>query len=392
MKANYREEFLAASMTLDMGNTDKLAMFAGEARKSNIALLPPCVNESGVDFGARAPKEGEKGGAIRYSLAALKNIGASAVETIAKEREAKGPYGSLADFAGRLDPKALNKRGIETLAKAGAFDTLEPNRAVVVANADTILNEANAKAQDADVGQTSFFGEMTSSAGGARATLKLKPAQSWTPMERLAAEFEAVGFYLSGHPLDSYQLVLDKLGVKKFTDFEALTARGATAGRLAGIVVSARERKSQKGNKFAFAMFSDTTGQFEAVVFSDTLAAARDLLEPGTPVIVSVEAERDGEMLKMRAQSIEALEKAAAAVPRNVRVVVDEKAACGSKLIPALRGLMKPAGRGGEIRLVMTLEDRAREVEMVLPGRYEISPQTLSKIGVLDGVNEVIET
>jgi len=391
MKANYREEFLAASMALDMGHTDKLAMFAGEARRSNIALLPPCVNESGVDFGARAPKAGEKAGAIRYSLAALKNIGAAAVETIVKERDAKGPFTSLADFAGRLDPRALNKRGIETLAKAGAFDTLESNRALVAANADTILTEASAKAQDADVGQTSFFGQMTSAAGGARINLKLKPAPSWTPMEKLAAEFEAVGFYLSGHPLDSYELVLNKLGVKKFTEFEAMTARGATAGRLAGIVVSARERKSQKGNKFAFAMFSDMTGQFEAVVFSDTLAAARDLLEPGTPVIVTVEAERDGEMLKMRAQSIEALEKAAAAVPRNVRLVVDGKAACGGALIPALRGLMKPAGRGGEIRLVMALEDRGREVEIVLPGRYEISPQVLSRISVLDGVTEVTE-
>lgn len=210
-------------------------------------------------------------------------------------------------------------------------------------------------------------------------------------MEKLQAEFEAVGFYLSGHPLDSYELVLNKLGVKKFTEFEALAMRGATAGRLAGIVVSARERRSQKGNKFAFAMFSDMTGQFEAVIFSDTLAAARDLLEPGTPVIVSVEVERDGEMLKMRAQSIEALDKAAAAVPRNVRLVVDEKAARNGKLIANLRGLMKPAGRGGEIRLVMTLGDRRREVEVVLPGRFEISPQVLSRISVLDGITEVTE-
>ena len=122
--------------------------------------------------------------------------------------------------------------------------------------------------------------------------------------------------------------------------------RGATAGRLAGIVVSARERRSQKGNKFAFAMFSDMTGQFEAVIFSDTLAAARDLLEPGTPVIVSVEVERDGEMLKMRAQAIEALDKAAAAVPRNVRLVVDEKAARNGKPISNLRVFVKQGGRG----------------------------------------------
>ena len=124
LKAHFREEFLAASMTLDMGNTDKLAMFAGEAKKSGIAVLPPCVNASGVDFGAEPPKAGAKAGAIRYSLAALKNIGAGAVESIVGERDANGPYQSLADFADRLDPKALNKRAIETLAKGGAFDAL----------------------------------------------------------------------------------------------------------------------------------------------------------------------------------------------------------------------------------------------------------------------------
>ena len=394
LKANFREEFLAASMTLDMGNTDKLAMFAGEARKSGIALLPPCVNLSGVDFGARAPREGEKAGAIRYSLAALKNIGASAVETIVKARGDKGAFQSLADFAGRLDPKALNKRGLETLAKAGAFDALEASRALVVANADTILNEASSKASDADVGQTSFFGDMTSGGGGGRGALKLKPAEAWTAMERLAAEFEAVGFYLSGHPLDEYERVLAKLGVRKFVEFEALTQRGATAGRLAGIVISARERKSQKGNKFAFAMFSDTTGQFEAVIFSDTLAAARDLLEPGTPVIVSVEAERDGDTLKMRAQSIEALEKAAAAVPRNLKLVLDSsKVQASESLAGQIRALLKVVpGRGGEIRLVMPLEDCGRELEFALPGRFEVSPQVVSRLSVLPGIAEIIDT
>ncbi len=118
-------------MTLDMGNTDKLAMFAAEAKKSGIPVLPPCVNASEVDFLVERPKADEAHGAIRYSLAALKNIGASAVETIVAARTAEGPYRSLADFAARLNPKALNKRGLETLAMAGAFDGLEPNRALV---------------------------------------------------------------------------------------------------------------------------------------------------------------------------------------------------------------------------------------------------------------------
>ena len=389
MKANFREEFLAASMTLDMGNTDKLAMFAGEARKSGIALMPPCANQSSVDFGAIPPKDGEKAGAIRYSLAALKNIGAGAVETIVKERNENGHYASLADFAHRLDPKALNKRGLETLAKAGAFDIFESNRALVAANTDSMLALAQRRSSDNAQGIVDLFG-----GGGDKAPeLALRGSAVWTPMERLAAEFEAVGFYLSGHPLDQYEKVLAKLGVRRFVEFEALAARGATAARLAGIVISARERRSQKGNKFAFAMFSDMTGQFEAVIFSDTLAVCRELLEPGTPVIISVEAERDGETLKMRVQSLEALDKAAAAIPRNLRVVLDPgPLSTGKFSMAGVRAVMKPSGaRGGEIRLVLPLADRGRELEFVLPGRFEISPQDSNRLAVMPGVTEVVE-
>jgi DNA polymerase III subunit alpha len=389
MKANFREEFIAASMTLDMGNTDKLAMYAAEARKSGIALLPPCVNASGVDFGADAPRDGAKAGAIRYSLAALKNIGAGAVETIVSERVANGPYKSLGDFSSRLDPKALNKRGLETLAKGGAFDSLNANRANVAANTDAMLAEAQRRASNAAQGISDLFG----GGGNTQPALVLRDVESWTPMERLASEFEAVGFYLSGHPLDTYERVLGKLGIKRFTEFEAAAARGATAGRLAGIVISARERRSQKGNKFAFAMFSDMTGQFEAVIFSDTLAQCRDLLEPGTPVVVSVEAERDGETLKLRVQSLEALDKVAAKMPRNFKILLDRRVLqANPQRIGGIKGFMKPAGaRGGEIRLVIALDDQGKEMEFSLPGRFDISPQDLGKISAIPGVLEVVD-
>ncbi len=388
MKAHFREEFLAASMSLDMGNTDKLAMFAGEARKSGIMLLPPCVNASEVDFGAEPPVNGAKTGAIRYSLAALKNIGAAAVETITKERVANGSFKSLADFANRLDPKALNKRGLETLAKGGAFDSLNANRALVTANSDTMLALAHRRTSNTAQGTTDLFG-----GGDTGPELALRATDAWPPMERLAAEFEAVGFYLSGHPLDQYERVLGKLGVKRYTEFEAATARGATAGRLAGIVIAARERRSQKGNKFAFATFSDMTGQFEAVIFSDTLAHARDLLEPGTAVIVSVEAERDGETIKLRAQSIEALDKAAANVPRNLKIVLDRRVVqAGKARLADVRAMMKPsAARGGEIRIVMPLEDRGQEMEWTLPGKYDVSRQDLEKMSTVPGVAEVVD-
>ncbi len=387
LKANFREEFFAASMTLDMGNTDKLAMFASEARKSGIKMLPPCVNQSGVDFGVEPPSGGSKLGAIRYSLAALKNIGAGAVEAIVNERNTGGQYSSLGDFAGRVDAKAMNKRAVETMAKAGAFDGLNSNRALVAANADTILASAQRRTADAAQGITDLFGS-----GGKPADLVLRATPAWTGMEKLSAEFEAIGFYLSGHPLDQYDRVLGKLGVKKVSEFETLVMRGATAGRLGGIVIAARERRSQKGNKFAFATFSDATGQFEAIIFSDTLAASRHLLEPGTPVIVSVEAERDGETMKLRVQSIEELDKAAAAVPRNLKLVLDRKSVL-AKAAPVsdVGKFLKPNARGGEIRIVLALDDRNREMEFLLPGRYDVSPREALRIEALPIVSEIIE-
>jgi DNA polymerase-3 subunit alpha len=423
LKANYREEFLAASMTLDMGNTDKLAMYAAEARKSGIALEPPCINASEVDFLAVPPaspsprlraegrgegqhkaptlpvaaahpdplpmKNGEtKRGAIRYSLAALKNIGALAVQSIVSERQANGAFKDLSDFAGRCNTKAVNKRALETLAAAGAFDALEPNRALVHGNVEPMLAFAARLADNAAQGTADLFG---GGGGRARLHMDIRPLKAWTAMERLQHEFEAVGFFLSGHPLDSYSTVLAKLNTISFAELEARAERSATAGRLAGIVVSARERRSQKGNKFAFAMFSEPTGQFEAVIFSETLAASRHLLEPGTAVLVSVEGERDGETLKLRAQSIECLNTAAEGVQKGLKVVLDGRKVAGSKApLDELKALLKPGGKG-VVCLSLALDDAGRELEIALPGRFDISPVQKGALSTVPGVLDVID-
>jgi DNA polymerase-3 subunit alpha len=409
MKANFREEFLAASMTLDAGNTDKLAMFAAEAKKSGIKVLPPCVNESAVEFMAVPPasspspgvrgdgpqpvkngeREQEPRGAIRYALAALKNIGAGAVETIVESRNAKGRYASLADFASRINTKAVNKRALETLAAAGAFDALEASRALVYANVDQMMAEAGKKADEEQTGQGSLLGGMETNA--APVVLKLKPAEAWTPMEKLQKEFEAIGFFLSGHPLDQYETALGKLGVMRYVDFEAASARGVTAGRLAGIVISARERRSQKGNKFAFAMFSDTSGQFEAVIFSDTLANSRGFLEAGTAVLLNVEGERDGDALKMRVQELRSLDQAVEQVPRSVKAVLDgEILARNPSAIEQLKAFLVP-GRA-ELRLEVQLPDYAEPVPIGPKGRYDLSAKVIGRLSTLPAVLEISES
>ena len=396
LKANFRPEFLAASMTLDMSNTDKLAMFASEARRSGIEVKPPCVNASEIEFGADAAGNG----AIRYALAALKNIGASAVGTLIAERQKTGPFKDLADFARRIDPKALNKRALETLAMAGSFDRMEKNRALVHGNIDQIVDVAGQIQDDAKVGQGGLFTSLDDHRSGTT-LLKLRPIKAWTPMDRLQHEFAAVGFYLSGHPLDEYAAVLTKLGVQRYADFEQKAGFGTSAARLAAIVVSARERRSQKGNKFAFAAFSDATGQFEAVIFSDTLARSRDLLEPGTAVLISIEAEREGDTLKMRVQSLERLDEAAANVQRGLEVVLDARALMGRQTrIDEIKALLKPgpAGAKGGTAVHLTVEvagatgvTGARSIKYALPGRYDISAHDRGELSTVAGVLEVID-
>jgi DNA polymerase-3 subunit alpha len=389
LKANYREEFLAASMTLDMANTDKLALFANEARRAGIAVKTPCVNASDIEFTAEAGRPGEGPGAIRYALAALKNIGVGAVKTIVEERRARGPFKDLSDFARRFSPEAINKRNLETMAAGGAFDALEKNRALVHGNCDQILALAKRLAAGAATGISDLFG---GGAGGRE--VDLKPAVPWTPTERLAEEFKAIGFYLSGHPLDAYASMLSKLGVVAYADLEKRAGLTTTTARVAAIVVSARERRSQKGNKFAFAMFSDATGQFEGVLFSDTLAKSRDLLEPGTPVIVNLEAERDGETVKIRVNGLENLERAAAGVTRSLRVTLDDRmVANGKARLDEVRRVLKPAsGRGGTtIEMWLRLADVGREVQLDVPGRFEITPADAGLLSTIAGVLDVAE-
>ena len=205
-------------MTLDMGNTDKLMLFRREAQRMGVKVIPPSVNASGVDFAV-------KDGAILYSLAALKNVGAGAIEHLVAVREEGGPFRSIGDFARRIDARMLNKRALESMAKAGAFDGLNPNRAQVLDAVESILSMANRTSSAAEAGQNDLFGGLQ----GVSDDLVLPRRDAWLPMDKLAQEFEAVGFYLSGHPLDDYMKPLSKLGVDTWAAFhdKALT-KGAT--------------------------------------------------------------------------------------------------------------------------------------------------------------------
>jgi DNA polymerase III subunit alpha len=374
LKANYPVEFLAASMTLDLGNTDKLMLFKQEIQRLKIPLVQPSVNASAVEFGV-------KDGAVVYSLAALKNVGGGAVQQMVTEREQGGPFKSLAEFARRVDPKAMNRRAMESMIKAGAFDSLSNNRAQVFEAIDQIIGLSNRASSEQAAGQNDMFAGGTVSAP----ELMLPKRDNWLPMEKLAHEFDAVGFYLSGHPLDEYATSLRRMRVDSFAEFsqKALTG-GAKAARLAATVTHRQERRSKAGNRFAFIGFSDPTAQFEAICFSDTLTAARDMLEPGTSLIVSVEADVEGDELKLRLQGVESLDKAAAAVVQGVQIFLRDQT--------PLDSISKRLERKGKAPVLLTLiTDGGREVDISLGQNFTMTPQIKGALKAVNGVVDVVD-
>jgi hypothetical protein len=188
-----------------------------------------------------------------------------------------------------------------------------------------------------------------------------------------------------GHPLCQYQRVLDRLGVLRWAQFEAKCQQGSASGVLAGMLESLRERRSAKGNRFAFAAFSDPSGQFEAVLFPDVLAASRVALDSGKPLLLRMEAERDGETLKLRAQSVVSLERAAAGVTKGIRIIVDKPEA-----FMRVRDVLSANGRG-EVRFAVRVGPSQREMEVRLPGRFDISPDRTAALHGVPGVLEVQE-
>ncbi|MGC2410788.1 MAG: DNA polymerase III subunit alpha [Methyloceanibacter sp.] len=373
LKANYPIEFLAASMTLDIGNTDKLNIFAQEARRMGIRIEPPSINRSEAGF---VPSDG----AIRYSLAALRNVGRQAVDHICAERRVHGAFRDVSDFARAINPRLVNKRALETLAAAGALDELGINRATAHANVDRIMAAGSRSHEEASEGQENLFAGLSLTPP----PIELRAVRPWMPTDRLSREFEAIGFFLTGHPLDDYQDVLEALGAETWVDYAAKARTRRVVGTLAGTVLSARERKGKSGNAYAFVAFSDPTGQFEAVVFSEALAASRELLQPGTVVLLEAEAEADGETVKVRVQRIASLEGAAKARHAGMTIYLE-----GTRALDSLAEQVGTWGGQGELRLVLRLDDVAREVEFVLPQGIDATPKQRSAFKLVEGVAAV---
>jgi DNA polymerase III subunit alpha len=369
-KANHPVEFLAASMTLDKSNTDKLAEFRGEAIRLGVRVAPPSVNGSDVDFDARL----EPGGAlsIAYALSAVKGVGEGQAEAIVAARGDR-PFASLSDLARRIDPRAVNKKALESLAAAGAFDEIEPERAVALAAVEPVLVLANRAAQERAAGQNALFEEAESA--------PLKPrAAPWPAADRLRREYDAVGFFLSGHPLDAYQGALARLGVLRWADFVRGVRRGATSARLAASVLDRTERRTKSGARLGVVQLSDPSGRYEAILFAEGLGQYRDLLEKGSDVLVTLQGAIEGEDVRARIVHVESLNEAAARVHRGLRIFLRDAAP-----LPSIEERLRARGEG-EVSLVVLLGAAAGEVEIRLPGRFAVSAAIAGALKAVPGV------
>lgn len=371
LKANYPLEFFAASMTYEMQNTDKLNIFRQDMQRAGYPLFPPNVNKSMVTFAV-------EGDGVRYALAAVKNVGEHGMEALVAERQSRGEFKDIHDFANRIDPKGLNKRQLENLIAAGAFDDIYHNRGELYANADEILKTAQLCQQEKNSHQASLFGAASNSI----IPVNIRPCLDFDPLEKLQKEFEALGFFMSAHPLDIYGDSLARMGIVRSS--ELLNQSDGSSIKLAGVIIVKQERASKSGQKFAFLQLSDAHGVFEVAVFSEVFSRSRDFLTPGTAIHVSAIIRFDGDDFRINCQTIEPLEKMTQGSSQAITIHIDNRIK-----IPVFAAILKRIPEGPSRLYVKFIH--SPEVCIKLAGfpSVALTAENRSKLLGMEGVRKI---
>ncbi len=383
LKALHTTEFLAAIMSLDLANVEKLVQFYQEAKRMDVTVRPPCINGSQADFDV-------EDGDVLYALGALKNVGLEAMKHLVAVREEGGPFVSLYDFARRVDMRQVNKRAIENLARSGAFDCIEPNRAMVLANAGLIQSMGTLAAQERESAQVSLFGD---------ATVEIKDpdlnyAESWSQMDQLGHELGAVGFYLGGHPLDEH---MDKLTGLMLA--ERLEDAGVGNYTVAGVVRKKQERVSKRGKRFAFVELSDPTGDYEVLVSENILTPHRDILSAGNIIRMQVKAERNDGETRLFCDGVQMLDgveggagEAAPVAPAGLKIRLRQASIeTLDELQRTLEGLQNsPYQMSGYIEIIAPIGEM-REAAWRLEGKWGIDPAIRKAIKANSAVETIVE-
>jgi len=381
LKAHHPAEFFAASMSFDMALTDKLGVFVEDMRRGGIGCLPPDINASNAHF---TVESGPEGHSVRYALGALKGVGEKAMEALVEERERGGPFANLEDFAARIDPRLLNRRQLESLAGAGAFDSIKPDRPAIFAAAETILAHAASAHEQRTSGQAGLFGVNSAES----APIRLPRDASWTLAQRMAAERDAFGFYFSAHPVDAQRHLLAVHKVRTLAELsEIRIAEGERAGAsMAALVEGVRWRVSAKGRRYMIASLSDRSGQFEATVFDDEPAEALEAAaKTGACGLLTVELDRragdDSPRVTIkRFQPLDVLAK-------KTRLQMTVRVPSASMVERIARELAAARGGNGLVRLIVPIA--GGEATLVAGRDYALDGEVASRIERITGEGTV---
>jgi DNA polymerase-3 subunit alpha len=382
LKAHYPHEFFAASMSFDSHQTDKLSIFIDDMRRLDVGIAPPSVNDSEADFSVGRDDDGLT---VRYALGALKGVGEKAMEALVAER-AKGDFVSLDDFASRIDPKLLNRRQIEALAVAGAFDCIEPDRPRAFAGAESLLACANSSAHERSTGQGGLFGGDIAIAPA----LQLPAAEPWTLAERMTREKDAFGFYFSSHPVEQYEAIVSARGARSYGDIcdnVEMTPGTRIPMVMAAMVESARPRVSQRGNRFLNLTLSDRSGQFQSSCFDEIAGKTLEALAAdGGCAMLSVELDllEGEETPRVTVRGAQSLADMAATAALQLTCRVDIPAA----IEDIARLLVKRDDAKG--RVILTTIDPLTddEIRIELGRGFALGPDTVSRLDMIAGVAE----
>ena len=301
LKAHYPAQFMAALLSCDVNNTDKVVRYISECKEHDIEVLPPDINESNKDFTVIKDR-------IRFGLAAVKNVGGAALDSIMEERGNDGPFLSLENFCNRVDSRKVNRRVIESLIKAGAFDSFGARRSQLFAILDMAMEQAQAAQRDRLSGQISLFAVMPEQQVNQANSIELPDLAEWTEKEKLAYEKETVGFYITGHPLDNYRQEIREVAD---TDISGLAEWGDNQPvRVGGLVREYKEHRSKKGERMAFVILEDTVAAVEVVIFPEAFARSSHLLAGVEPLIVLGTVKKEERGVKIIAESVDSLPEA----------------------------------------------------------------------------------
>ena len=379
LKAHHPAAFLAASMSLDIANTDKLAVFHAEAKRSGVKVEPPSVNRSEADFIARD-------GRVIYALGAIKNVGFEAMRQIVNVRKEGGAFRDLFDFAERVDLRQVGRRSVEQLARVGAFDDVHGNRAEVLSAADFLCRYSAAHAEERSSSQAGLFAAEPAAVPRPR----LPDAPPWPEAEALDQERQAIGFYLSGHPLSVYRDELARQGIPPAASLINSTEQASGSVVLAGVVRDVVQRRSKSGKPFAWITLSDESCDYEVTAFSEVLRRHENLLQSGKPLLISASVEDQNGSVRLTLEGVRSLGSPSGGPDGSdgtLSVTVGDPDAIHA-LRASLRACDHAEGDSG-MRLVLPLTDHSVEVVVALPEDVRAGPQSVGALKLIRGVGPI---